>query len=177
MQEPFSVLFSLLNLLAHRSGLAKIRRDIPKSYTLRPFYKVFAYFGMITWSFSMLFHARDFSITEKLDYFAAALSVLYGLYLCAVRIFRLDKRTPVRQSLLRLWTLLCILLYIAHISFLLWSWNYTYNMAANVAVGVISNIAWSIFSYMRYRRLKRVRNDSMYSIILTFARFGQHGQV
>ena len=157
MQEPFSVLFSLLNLLAHYNGLAKIRANMPARYSLRPFYIAFSYIGMASWVFSMIFHTRDFDITEKLDYFAAGVSVLYGMYYTPVRIFRLDqKKPPVKQTLLRLWTITCVLLYIAHVSYLtFWRWDYTYNMAANVAAGVVANILWSWFSVQRYQKLKK----------------------
>src|SRR5947199_9654838 len=45
MQEPFSVLFSFLNFLAHKDGLSKIK-TIPPSYTLRKYYIWLAYIGM-----------------------------------------------------------------------------------------------------------------------------------
>jgi post-GPI attachment to proteins factor 3 len=157
MQEPFSVLFSLFNYLAHRNGLRRLADRVPASYSLMPYYQMFGYFGLASWIFSMIFHTRDFNITEKLDYFAAGASVLYGLYLAVVRVFRLDlTTTSEKQSLLRIWTATCCLLYLAHVSYLtLWSWDYTYNMAANVAVGVVQNLLWSWFSVTRYRRLQK----------------------
>ncbi|KAI9831568.1 MAG: hypothetical protein M1819_004799 [Sarea resinae] len=154
MQEPFSVLFSLFNFLAHDQGMNKIRQSIPASYPLRKYYLAFGYFGLASWIFSMIFHTRDFDVTEKLDYFAAGASVLYGLYYTPIRIYRLD--LPSKQATLRLWTLFCIALYIGHVSYLtLWSWDYTYNMAANVVVGVVQNLLWSWFSIKRYQRMKR----------------------
>lgn len=157
IQEPFSVLFSFFNLLAHRDGLTKVRERIPASYPLRRYYIVLSYIGIASWVFSMIFHTRDFDITEKLDYFAAGASVLYGLYYTPIRIFRLDqKRPPVKPTLLRLWTLICVSLYAAHVSYLnFWRWDYVYNMAANVAAGVVQNILWSGFSYRTYQKLKK----------------------
>ncbi|KAF1987349.1 Mn2+ homeostasis protein [Aulographum hederae CBS 113979] len=156
MQEPFSVIFSLLNYLAHSWGMAKLREMVPASYPLRKYYMGFGYFGLASWIFSMIFHTRDFRVTEKLDYFAAGASVLYGMYYAAVRIFRLDERTPRKRSVLRAWTVMCALLYTAHVMYLtLWSWDYTYNMAANVACGIVQNIMWSWFSVMRYKKLQR----------------------
>jgi len=147
----------LFNFLAHDIGLARLKSEIPASYPLRKYYMLFGYFGLVTWTFSIIFHTRDFALTEKLDYFAAGASVLYGLYYCPIRIFRLDERRKEKKSLLRAWTGLCIGLYIAHVSYLtFWSWDYTYNMAANVAVGVITNIMWSWFSVYRYQRTKRL---------------------
>ena len=157
VQEPFSVLFSLFNFLAHQHGLIKICERIPEAYPLRKYYVAFGYFGMASWVFSMIFHTRDFGVTEKLDYFAAGASVLYGLYYTPIRIFRMDQRKPpVKQTLLRLWTVTCVLLYVAHVSYLtLWRWDYSYNMAANVAAGIVQNVLWSWFSVTRYRKSKK----------------------
>jgi len=156
MQEPFSVLFSLGNLFAHYYGLRKLRQRVPASYTLRPFCIGFAYVGIASWVFSAIFHSRDFQMTEELDYFAAGLNVLYGTYLSAVRIFRLDIPSPRRRSVLRAWSLLCLLLYMMHVGYLKGiRWDYTYNMAANVAVGMVQNVLWSWFSIDKYRKSKR----------------------
>ncbi|PTB69933.1 Per1-like protein [Trichoderma citrinoviride] len=157
MQEPFSVLFSLGNFWAHWQGLKKVRARIPAGYSLRPYYEAFSYFGLASWVFSSIFHTRDFAATEQLDYFAAGASVLYGMYYTPVRIFRLDRPSPRRRSVVRAWTLLCILLYACHVGYLKGvSWDYTYNMAANVVLGVIQNALWSWFSFDRYRKSRRV---------------------
>ncbi|KHJ36390.1 putative post-gpi attachment factor 3 protein [Erysiphe necator] len=156
MQEPFSVLFSFLNFLAHRNGLAQIKSKIPNTYSLRKYYFLFAYCGMASWTFSMIFHTRDYLLTEQLDYFAAGGSVLYGLYYTPIRIFRLDLGSSREKSFLRFWTLLCISLYIAHILYLkLYKWDYTYNMIANVVVGVAQNAMWSWFSVRQYLKSRQ----------------------
>jgi hypothetical protein len=156
MQEPFSVIFSLFNFLAHDWGMSQVRANIPASYPLRKYYLGLGYFGLASWLFSMIFHTRDFNLTEKLDYFAAGASVLYGLYYAPIRVFRLDRKDPVKQSLLRAWTGLCVALYVMHVLYLsLWSWDYTYNMAANIAVGIVQNLLWSGFSYVQYRKVGR----------------------
>lgn len=156
MQEPFSVLFSFLNLMAHKEGMGMVRAYIPTGYALRKYYIAFGYFGLASWTFSMIFHTRDFNVTEKLDYFAAGASVLYGLYYTPIRIFRMERQTPLRQSLLRIWTSACILMFIGHVAYLsFWSWDYTYNMAANVAVGVVQNVLWTGFSILSYKESKK----------------------
>ncbi|KAK5624361.1 hypothetical protein RRF57_000077 [Xylaria bambusicola] len=152
MQEPFSVVFSLGNFLAHQTGLARLRERVPPSYPMRWYYELFAYFGMAAWVFSSVFHTRDFTITEQLDYFGAGASVLYGMYYALVRVVRLDLPTPRRRSILRLWTVLCCALYIGHVAYLkLWRWDYTYNMAANLVVGMVHNLLWSYFSWKKWR--------------------------
>lgn len=156
MQEPFSVLFSLLNFLAHHNGLSKLRSNIPPSYSMLHYYVLFAYFGMASWVFSMIFHTRDFGLTEELDYLAAGASVLYGLYYTPIRIFRLDRAEGKTASLLRAWTVLCVGMYMGHVAYLKgYSWDYSYNMTANVAVGIISNSMWSWFSWEKYRTSRR----------------------
>lgn len=158
MQEPFSVIFSLFNYLAHDWGMGQLRTHIPATYKLRWYYLLFGYVGLASWMFSMIFHTRDFNMTEKLDYFAAGANVLYGLYYAPIRVFRLDKtaESPRKASLLRLWTALCLLLYTLHVSYLsLWKWDYTYNMAANVVVGIVANLLWSGFSITQYRKIGR----------------------
>jgi hypothetical protein len=159
MQEPFSVLFSLFNYLAHTWGLAQLREKIPASYPLRKYYILFGLIGCTSWTASMVFHTRDFKLTERLDYFAAGANVLYGMYYSAIRIFRLDDpygNDPTKASLLRMWTMFCAALYVCHVMYLtFWSWDYTYNMAANIAVGVVTNILWTGYSFMRYRKSGR----------------------
>ncbi|RAL65139.1 hypothetical protein DID88_001245 [Monilinia fructigena] len=156
MQEPFSVFFSLLNFLAHQNGLAKITAQIPETYSMRKYYVMLSYAGMISWVASMVFHTRDYPVTEQLDYFAAGGSVLYGMYYTPIRIFRMDRGGKRASSVLRAWTLLCILFYTAHVVYLKWwDWDYTYNMAANVVVGVLQNSLWSWFSFEKYRKSKR----------------------
>ncbi|OAQ72804.1 Mn2+ homeostasis protein Per1 [Pochonia chlamydosporia 170] len=161
MQEPFSVLFSLGNLYAHWDGLAKVRARIPASYSLRPFYVVLAHVGIASWIFSAIFHTRDFQLTEELDYFAAGANVLYGMYYTPIRIFRIDRPSPRRRSVLRAWTLLCVLLYVCHVAYLKGvRWDYTYNMAANIAAGIVQNILWSWFSITSFKK-----SGSLWSIV------------
>lgn len=157
MQEPFSVLFSLGNLWAHWEGLQKIRTNVSPSYTMRRFYIRLAYVNLASWIASSVFHMRDFKYTEEADYFAAGANVLYGLYYTPIRIFRLHLATRRRRSLLRLWTIACVTLYILHVAYLKFvKWDYTYNMAANCVIGLIQHMMWTWFSINQYRKSKRV---------------------
>ncbi|KAI0017247.1 vacuolar membrane protein [Xylariomycetidae sp. FL0641] len=154
IQEPLSVLFSLGNLYAHGRGLALLRARVPARHPLRAPYERFARVGLLTWAASALFHARDFRATEQADYFGAAAGVLCGLYVAGVRVLRLAR--PARARRRRAWTLLCAALYAAHVAYLkLWAWDYTYNMAANVAVGLVHNALWIYYSVVRYRETGR----------------------
>ncbi|KAL9083069.1 MAG: hypothetical protein Q9159_005999 [Coniocarpon cinnabarinum] len=159
MQEPFSVLFSLFNFLAHYWGISQLLTRVSPSYQLRKYYLAFGYMGYGAWTASMVFHTRDFNLTEKVDYFAAGANVLYGFYLAPIRVFRLDDpkgKQPWKQSVVRLWTVLCITLYALHVGYLsLWSWDYTYNMGANIVIGCIQNIIWTSFAWTSYAKTKQ----------------------
>ncbi|KAH8150304.1 uncharacterized protein LAJ45_05515 [Morchella importuna] len=153
IQEPFSVLFSILNGYAHYRGQQTIRRELPRNYPLVPYYRLFGLFGIVTWFWSTVFHMRDFVFTERMDYFAAGASVLYGLYLAPVRVFRLYK--PHHRRLLRVWTCVCVAAYVAHVYYLSFiKWDYGYNMAANVVVGILQNSLWTYFSIKNFSQKK-----------------------
>lgn len=57
-QEPASVIFSVLNLLAHWKGAAKIRKKIPDNHPMRPYYLWWSLFGLNMWTWSAVFHVR-----------------------------------------------------------------------------------------------------------------------
>ncbi|KAK7512674.1 Per1-like-domain-containing protein [Phyllosticta citriasiana] len=143
MQEPFSVLFSLLNYLAHLHGLSLIRSSIPPSYPLRKYYIGFALAGMHAWIWSMLFHTRDLPAqrrwtTSRWRQRRRVRSVLHA-----------RPHLPARRAGAAVEAIATAPLPLAR------PLDYTYNMAANVAAGVVQNLLWSWFSVRRYRALKR----------------------
>ncbi|KAF8248272.1 Per1-like protein [Wilcoxina mikolae CBS 423.85] len=154
VQEPFSVLFSILNGYAHYNGLHSLHHELPKNYALASYYRWFSYIGMFCWFWSTIFHTRDFIFTERMDYFGAGANVLYGLYYSPIRIFRLYR--PQYRRTVRIWGYVCIAAYLAHVYYLQFvRWDYTYNMAANVVVGALTNCLWTYFSIQHYTKLRR----------------------
>lgn len=96
-----------------------------------------------------------------MDYFSAALAIMYALYYTVIRIFHLyspfrhtritssAKNTSQPTNLAsKAWPLLCILAYLGHISYLtlLPRFDYTYNMAFNLALGLTHNALWLLYS-------------------------------
>ncbi|KAF8191602.1 Per1-like protein [Mycena galopus ATCC 62051] len=161
MQEPASVAFSLLNFWAHAHGLARVRRELPDSHPMKSYYIVWSFTGLNAWIWSAVFHTRDLSTTEKLDYFSAALTILYGLYFTVIRLFHLypvqqrsrlslTTRSPApERSLTHMgWSLLCILVYFCHVSYLtlLPRFDYFYNIIFNMVVGLTHNALWLLYS-------------------------------
>lgn len=173
MQEPASVAFSLLNLWCHAHGGNEVLQRIPSGHPMKSYYLIWSLLSVNAWTWSSVFHTRgrfyigvsltdlshlstDFPLTEKLDYFSAALAIGYGLYYTVIRMFHLYPRrdtlstypTVSNKALYFVWTLLCILVYLTHISYLtlLPRFDYTYNIAFNLTLGLSHNALWLLYS-------------------------------
>src|SRR6266545_8202656 len=57
-QEPASVLFSFLNLLAHWTGSSKLKQRIPDSHPMKSFYLRWSFVSINAWVWSAVFHTR-----------------------------------------------------------------------------------------------------------------------
>jgi hypothetical protein len=58
MQEPASVVFSIVNLLMHVLGLDWLRRGVHHAHPMKPFYLTWAYLSINAWVWSAVFHTR-----------------------------------------------------------------------------------------------------------------------
>ncbi|KAJ1643957.1 hypothetical protein LPJ64_004316 [Coemansia asiatica] len=144
IQEPASVVFSVLNGFMHLQSYKLVNR-INRSHPMRRWLKVFVVLGTWSWFCSAVFHTRDFPITEKLDYFSAGLNVLYILFLGTVRMLRLQTWRETKKV-----ALICALVYLLHIMYLLVDFDYGYNMVANATVGLLSNVVWIAVAVQAY---------------------------
>nr|XP_012134830.1 PREDICTED: post-GPI attachment to proteins factor 3 isoform X2 [Megachile rotundata] len=85
-QEPASVIFSILNFYIHITMYWKFKRKVDSTY---PMFYIWSYFSLICihgWFWSSIFHARDTSFTEVMDYSCAFIMVLTLLYSMLLRI-------------------------------------------------------------------------------------------
>jgi len=164
MQEPASVLFSLLNLLAHARGAILVQEKVPAGHPMKNLYLGWALVGINAWIWSSVFHTRDLPTTEKLDYFSAALAILFALYFTVIRFFHiypqsrgLSHSPPPKPFLFKVWTILCIGIYLVHIAYLAIPprFDYAYNMAFNLIIGLIHNALWLSYSFPSNRFLLR----------------------
>ncbi|KAG6331228.1 hypothetical protein ID866_7858 [Astraeus odoratus] len=161
MQEPASVLFSLWNMWYHVQGARQIRRSVPVTHPMRSYYLMWAYrYGAQVFVTHRSHNAvyLDLPRTEKLDYFSAALAIMYALYLTVTRMLHMYPRvsnwntpkstTYSRSTMYYAWSSLCIMVYIAHITYLsiLPRFDYAYNMAFNLALGLSHNMLWLLYS-------------------------------
>ncbi|EIN07949.1 Per1-like protein [Punctularia strigosozonata HHB-11173 SS5] len=171
MQEPASVAFSLLNLWAHARGTRKIQRYVRESHPMRRYYLYWSLVSINAWVWSSVFHTRDLPLTEKLDYFSAALAILYALYIIVIRVFHLYPSEPRNRLTLTsnpesphpiahlVWKWTCVLAFLGHVTYLsiLPRFDYTYNIIFNLVVGMAHNLLWLLYS--------------MPAILSTFRRF------
>jgi hypothetical protein len=58
MQEPASVVFSLMNLLVHLRGWRRISGCIHKAHPMRAYYRRWAVISLNAWVWSAVFHTR-----------------------------------------------------------------------------------------------------------------------
>jgi len=151
--------FSIFNFFAHARGAVLVDRRIPKGHPMKTYYVLWAWVSANAWVWSSVFHTRDLQSSEKLDYFFAASAILFALYFTVIRAFHIypkfegypvPAQAPLYVSLpLKLWTFVCIAVYITHICYLSIppSFDYTYNMAFNLIIGFSHNLLWLTYSF------------------------------
>lgn len=153
-QEPMSVLFSLLNLYVHVKAFLMLRKTLPDLFPLKVVYILHTLVSANAWIWSAVFHARDKDLTERLDYSSAGAVILSGFFFTICRLFRL---APGTQAFSR-FTKLCGVALLLHIIYLsIGRFDYSYNMTANVLVGMSHNILWLVYSLWP----KTFPNDAM----------------
>lgn len=156
MQEPASVIFSILNGIAHGIGLWYYMQKVPSTNPLYAHSVGFGILAINAWIWSTVFHTRDFPLTEKLDYFCATATVLYSFYFCIYRMsFGLDDNPSTsRGKMIRIYALAATtMFYIYHVSYLMRvQFDYVYNMQANVMCGLSNGGAW-LFYHWKTRKI------------------------
>lgn len=168
VQEIFSVIFSLGNLMINYINLLKVirqyhkNRKVPGDTTHVIFQQniILILISIVGWTFSTLFHIRDIPVTESLDYFGAFAIMLANLNLIVVRYMRLFER---RRTLV-VWQASLVAIYILHCLKLKANWNYSYNTFANLVVGVSAMVLWILHSLQvnsKYKRHFFVYNNSL----------------
>lgn len=166
IQEFASMIFSIGNFIVHLIGFKKLLKAIrenestPKSI-LKSDFIVILLISMITmfaWSFSTIFHIRDYLVTERLDYYFAGLTVLSGFYGIGSRVFKLY--LPSRFLGRLLFTIGCLSAYVAHVYRLETDWLYTYNMQANITIGILQYILWGKLCFSLYGRYYHIEQSN-----------------
>ncbi|WFD22038.1 hypothetical protein MEQU1_000700 [Malassezia equina] len=147
MQEPMSVLFSILNLLVQLHAIFHGFSDlIPDTFPLKSVYLWHAKIASVAWTASTVFHTRDVWWTERWDYFSAAAVLMSGLFLALCRLLYLRPGTHLFRHTL----MACVGAWAVHVLYLLLHrrLDYTYNMAACLTVGFVHNTLWLLCALM-----------------------------
>ncbi|XP_058903435.1 post-GPI attachment to proteins factor 3 isoform X2 [Kogia breviceps] len=161
-QEPASAVASFFNGLASLVMLCRYRTSVPTSSPMYPTCVAFAWVSLNAWFWSAVFHTRDTDLTEKMDYFCASTVVLHSVYLCCVRTVGLQR--PAVASAFRA---LLLLMLTAHVSYLsLVRFDYGYNLAANVAIGLVNAAWWLTWCLWNRQRLPHVRKCIVVVLLL-----------
>ena len=173
IQEPISVLASLIHFLINIYMLKRIKKEISNESKLKSLWIGFAYMNLITWFWSTVFHTRDFPFTEKMDYYCAFGLVLYQVNAFFIRYFQYNQTIKSRQQkrlMIYVISALCSTFFIYHVYYLHFiHFDYGYNMKVNIFFGLFNSICWlssSIHEYI-YKSMKYSwRNILSISIII-----------
>ena len=152
MQEPASVLFSLLNLGAHAHCLARLnallrrlRRAAPPPprgyhhpYPYAWLWQGYMALSINTWLWSAVFHSRDTPLTERLDYLSAGALIFFNLFLTLVRTRGLRSRAA--QAAVAAPLAAFFARHAHHMLYVLF--DYGYHVKVCLAAGAVQSLAW-----------------------------------
>jgi len=148
MQEPASAIFSLMNLLSNLYMFYAFIRYMPKEAPLRTLWLTYSVLVMFAWFWSTVFHTRDFPWTEKMDYFCAFATVMYGFYASIVRVH--GTKSVWRIGILGLALFSYYVWHVYHLGFVIF--DYGYNMKAGVTIGLANSFSWLLWCAYQYFR-------------------------
>lgn len=163
IQELFSTIFSIGNFIPNFWGFKLVwkhykfesKKGNVEFANLYWAYTLVSIVSMCAWFFSTVFHLKDTWDRERLDYFFAGMTVLTGFNAVCVRFFKLYKVE--NNSKRHILGFVCILMYICHVTRLLIDWSYTYNMQANVIIGLLQNILWVYLAISQFTQVSNAK--------------------
>lgn len=146
VQEPLAALFSVLNLAANVYMLRWMVKAVPPD---APMFKVWVMYSLTSinaWSWSTIFHTRDNSFTEMMDYFCAFSMVLFSLLAYLLR-----QAGPDFNYYSLFLCSIFSLLFLHHVYMMaLVKFDYGYNMKVNITVGAANCLAWLGWCYFHW---------------------------
>jgi len=144
MQEPASVLFSVMNLLCHAYMINWFVRIVPPSAPMYGVWILYAVIAMHAWFWSSVFHTRDTYFTELMDYFCAFSTVLFSLLTFVLR--NMHQSYEGMPKILLFFGF--IFFYVNHVyAMVTVKFDYGYNMKVNVGVGGLNCICWLVWFF------------------------------
>ncbi|GAV64115.1 Per1 domain-containing protein, partial [Cephalotus follicularis] len=152
IQEPVSVVFSVLNLAMHFHGWLSffillyyklpLKQDKKAYYDYANLWHIYGLLAINSWFWSAVFHSRDMDWTEKLDYSSAVALLGFSLIVAILRSF------SVRDEATRVMASAPLLAFVAtHILFLnIYKLDYGWNMQVCVIMAVAQLLIWAVWA-------------------------------
>lgn len=146
-QEFFSSLFSLANLAAHVHCMYRFTVHLQSTrqrgtYPQAWLWYTYSSLSINAWLWSAVFHTRDTSTTERLDYLSAAAVVMFSTAAATICTLRLQ---PAPQALVLLVT---VATYLWHCHYmLLVKFDYGYNVVLCIIIGVVGAVMWLVYCF------------------------------
>lgn len=192
IQEPASVVFSILNGLAHIFGLAAYKRrvgtkggsgsgnvggsggsgssgNVGGSGSGTLLMTVYAAVAVNAWIWSSIFHTRDTDWTERMDYFSAAALLFFSLFLSIAKLFYSNSRGGGGLGLFLIGVGL-MGWFMRYVYYLGWvRFDYGYNMTVMVALGLTFNGLWFAWGLANRKHLRSARLTMVWTVVATLA--------
>ncbi|KAG2734311.1 hypothetical protein G9P44_002317 [Scheffersomyces stipitis] len=153
IQEFFSTIFSLGNFYVNYINLSRLIQQYHKNSKLDSQqqrysvmvaqYIVLIIVSLFGWIFSSIFHLRDNSITETMDYFGASAIIMSNFNAITMRTFKIFKKS---NSVVFAWQSIMVIAYIFHCTKLTYKWDYQYNTNVNLVLGLAAMTMWCILA-------------------------------
>ncbi|CAH8500982.1 unnamed protein product [Schistosoma turkestanicum] len=141
VQEPASAIFSLLNFLFICHMFIQFYTYVPYNSPMYKSWVVQTMFSMNAWIWSTIFHTRDTSFTEKMDYFSALAFVVTSVMVLHRRIFNPNRLYTI------LFSAVLTAFFVNHVNYMIFiKFDYNYNLTVNMLFGVINCFGWLFFS-------------------------------
>eukprot|EP00040_Diaphanoeca_grandis_P036015 m.228020 g.228020 ORF g.228020 m.228020 type:complete len:252 (+) comp33534_c0_seq2:607-1362(+) len=166
VQEPASVVFSAANLLVHLT-MSQRYKAMHTNIEFALCGRLWLAWGClctVTWACAVVFHVRDVSLTEKMDYFSATAGIMSMMYCSLFRVFRLHER-PIAMWMVALGF---VASYANHLRYLLSgaSFDYGYNTVFNASFIVLNIFLWVPWWRLNQTSLPHAWKAALFTVVV-----------
>lgn len=166
MQEPASVIFSVMNLVANVYMINWFVKVVPPSAPMYGIWVLNAVIAINAWFWSSIFHTRDTYFTEMMDYFCAFSTVLFSLLAFVFRTL-VNSHEGIPKILIFFGF---IMFYVTHVySMVSVKFDYGYNMKVNVLVGGLNCLCWLVWFYKNKHNGGHIQKGAWAVVALTIS--------
>jgi len=142
-------------------GLWQLRTSVPRNAPLLKLWYIFGAICINGWVWSIIFHTRDFQITEIMDYLSAFSMNAFSFFAVFVR---LSQKWLCLQVMTTGVLILSFCAY--HVHYLTFvHFDYGYNMKANIAMGVLNAACWLYWSGLNRKTHQHVWKCALFVVL------------